>query len=130
MTNFIFIGTISVHEFGHLLTSSQSDCEEIKIVYELKSLPHTEIKCEDISEQNRWIAGGILLPLALAFFLFFSGGKFIKEIALQIVGFDLAISYLDIKALGFSETIATFILIIGAALVVFTLGLLAKSRTE
>ena len=130
ITNFVFVGTVSVHEFGHLLTSSQSNCEEVKIVYELKGLPHTEIKCADTAMQNRWIAGGVLLPLAVAFFLFFCGGKFIKELALQIIGFNLIISYLDIEALGFSEAIATFILTTGAVLVALSLALLAKSRTE
>lgn len=130
ITNFVFIGTISVHEFGHLLASSQSECEESKIVYELEGLPHTQIKCEDTSQQNIWIIGGILLPFIIALFLFFSGGKFIKEFSAQIVGFNLILSYLDIIALGFSKAIATFSLVAGIALTTFSLALLVKTRVD
>jgi len=130
ITNFMFIGTVSVHEFGHLLTSSNSNCEETKIVYELKGLPHTEITCEDTSQKNKWILGGILLPFIVAVFLFFSGGEFIKELALQIIGFNLIISYLDLISLNLSEAIATTILITGIALTTFSLALLVKSRVE
>ena len=130
ITNFMFIGTISIHEFGHLITSSQSNCEESKIIYELQGLPHTEIKCEDTSLQNRWILGGVLFPFLIAFFLLFGGGKFIKELALQMVGFNLIISYLDMIALNFSKAIAAFTLILGIATTTFSLALLVKSRVE
>lgn len=130
LTNFIFIGTISIHEFGHLVASSQSDCEETKIIYELKGLPHTEVNCKNTEDKNFWILGGVLLPLIIAIFFLFCGGKFIKELALQIVGFNLIISYLDFISLGFSETIATFILILGIAIIALSLALLAKSRIE
>lgn len=130
ITNFVFIGTVSVHEFGHLLSSSKSNCEGSKIVYELQGLPHTEVKCTNAADQNSWIVGGILLPLLIAMALFFSGGKFIKEIALQIIGFDLIISFLDIKSLTSSQTIAAFMLLVGIILIILSLGLLAKSRIE
>ena len=130
ITNFMFIGTISIHEFGHLVTSSQSNCQETKIIYELKGFPHTEIKCNDITRQNQWILGGILLPFIIAALLFLGGGKFIKELSAQMVGFNLMISYLDIISLGFSKTIATFSLISGVALSIFSLALLARSRIE
>ncbi len=130
ITNFIFIGTISLHEFGHLATSSKSNCGETKIVYELRSLPHTEIKCKDTSQKNFWTLGGILLPLIIATFLFFSGGKFVKEISLQIIGFNMIISYLDLISLNLSKAIATTILISGITLIVFSLALLVKSRVE
>jgi hypothetical protein len=119
-----------VHEFGHLLTSSQSDCKEAKIVYELNGLPHTEIKCDDTSMKNRWILGGILFPFIIALLLFISGGKSIKELALQIVGFNMIISYLDLISLNLSEAIATFALVLGIILAVFSLALLVKSRVE
>ncbi len=130
MTNFIFIGTVSVHEFGHLLSSSQSGCEEAKIVYELRGLPHTEVSCEDVSQQNKWILGGILLPFIVAIFFIFCGGKFIKELALQIIGFNLILSYIDLTSLKTSEAIATIGIIAGVSLILFSLALLAKSRIE
>lgn len=130
ITNFVFIGTVSIHEFGHLVSSSQSNCEETKIVYELEGLPHTKIKCADTSQKNIWILGGILPPFIIALFLFFSGGKFIKELALQMTGFNLIISYLDIISLEISKALAIFSIIAGILMVASSLVLLAKSRIE
>jgi len=129
MTNFIFIGTVSVHEFGHLVLTKYSNCSDTRIVYELNSFPHTEVNCENISQKNLWISGGILLPILVSIFLFFSGGHSIKEISLQIVGFNLIISYLDILSLGISKATAVFITILGIILSILSLALLARSRT-
>lgn len=130
ITNFIFIGTVSVHELGHLAASAQSNCEEARIVYELKGLPHTEITCADLKNKNFWILSGIALPFVVAAFLFFGGGKFMKEIAVQIIGFNLIISYLDIKSLNISEALAVFAFVVGVNIVAFSLVFLAKSRIE
>jgi hypothetical protein len=130
ITNFIFIGTVSIHEFGHLAASTQSNCEEAKIIYELKGLPHTEIICSDQKDKNLWILSGIILPFIIASFLFFGGGKFMKEMSIQIAGFNLIISYLDIKSLNIPQALATFALIAGIATVIFSLALFAKSRIE
>ncbi len=130
ITNFVFVGTVSVHEFGHLVASSQSGCEEVKIIYELNGLPHTEVNCDDINQKNKWTLGGILLPFIVALLLFLSGGKFIKELALQIAGFNLIISYLDIASLNLSEAITVTSLIAGVTLTIFSLALLVRSRVE
>jgi len=130
ITNFIFIGTITIHELGHITAAKFSDCENSKIVYETGFLPRTEVNCSDNSQKQRWILGGITLPFLVAIPLMFVGGKFIKELALEIIGFDLIISYLDIQALGFSPAIATFTMVSGIAISALSLALLAKSRTE
>ncbi len=130
ITNFIFIGTITTHEFGHVLMAQSADCQDIKIVYELRGLPHTEINCSNISEKQKWAMGGLLLPFLVAALLMFGGGKSVKEFALQIIGFNLIIAYSDIQVMGFSETIATFTTIFGVCLSILSLALLAKSRTD
>lgn len=129
LTNFIFIGTITIHEVGHLLTSRAYDCGFDRIVYE-QGLPHTEILCgEDFNALSKVILGGMLLPLVIAILLFFAGGTFIKEVSLLIVGFNFMISYKDILDLGFTKNISLFFSIIGAIFVLVAIGLLAKSRT-
>lgn len=130
MTNFIFIGTVSIHEFGHLAVSSSSNCEGTKIVYELKGLPHTEVDCKDSSEKNKWIIGGVLLPFLIAAFLFFSGGKFIRELSFQIIGFNMIISYLDLILLNISEALAKVCLVSGIIISILSLAFLVKTRIE
>jgi type III secretory pathway component EscU len=130
LTNFIFIGTITVHEVGHLLTSRTLGCEFGKIIYE-QGFPHTEILCNDsFNSLTKVILGGILLPILIAILLYFAGGTFIRELSLLIIGFNLIISYQDILDIGISKNISIFSSIIGGVLILASIGLLAKSRTS
>jgi hypothetical protein len=129
LTNFIFIGTITVHEVGHLLTSRAFDCGFERIIYE-GGLPHTEILCgENFNSLFKVILGGMLLPLAIAILFFFAGGTFIKEVGLLIGGFDLIISYKDLLNLGLSTNLGIFFSVIGGIFVLVSIALLARSRT-
>lgn len=130
ITNFIFIGTISIHELGHLGMAKVNSCEDTKIIYELNGLPHTEFFCPEESKINLWILGGLLLPIIIAIVLALSGGTTVKEFSLQIIGFNLIISYLDIIELGFSKIIGIFTSAIGVSLILISLVVLARSRTK
>ena len=130
ITNFVFIGTISVHELGHVASVKSSNCEDVKIVYDLKTLPHTEVKCDNTSSRNNWIMAGIFLPLIVALLLMFGGGKSIKEIGLEIIGFNLVLSFSDFQALGFSKIISVDIMIAGIIMTATGLILLTNSRTN
>lgn len=129
LTNFIFIGTIGTHEIGHVASSKYLGCKDARIVLSLNNMPHTETTCSDESIKTPLILGGILPPLIISFLLLFSGGKFIKEISLQIISFNLIISYKDLILLGFSDAIATSMMILGIAICILSIGLLAKSKT-
>ena len=129
LINFLFIGTISVHEIGHLVASKIYHCEYGRIVYE-SGLPRTELLCQNEENKGLVILGGILLPIILAFLLFFGGGKFIKESSLVILGFNLIISQRDYLDLNLDQNIVLFILILGISCVILGIALLAKSRTE
>lgn len=130
LTNFIFIGVLSIHEGGHFFLSKLNpNCDLERIVYE-GGFPHTEILCNNsVFSTNLIIFGGILLPIVVALLLFFGGGTFMKEISLLIIGFDILISYKDFMDLGFSQNIATFFSIFGGAIVLLAIAILAKSRT-
>lgn len=130
ITNFVFLGTVTIHELGHATSAHFANCENSKIVYELNGLPHTEINCENDSKTNLLILSGIFLPLLIALLLIFANGTSIKEISLEIIGFNLMISYLDFQNLGASKTFATSISIIGGILTILGLTLLVKSRTD
>jgi hypothetical protein len=130
LTNFIFIGTITVHEVGHLLSARTFGCEFGKIVYE-EGLPHTEILCNNsFNSLAKSLLGGMLLPILIAILLYFAGGTFIRELSLLIIGFDFIISYQDILDLGISKNLSIFLSIIGGILILLAIGLLAKSRTS
>ena len=130
ITNFVFVGTVSTYELGHIASVKLSDCSDVKVVYDLGGFPYTQINCEDISNQNNWILAGLFLPLTIALLLIFVGGKFMKEIALEIIGFDLAISYIDLQILGISQTIASTISVVGIITAAIGLILLTNSRTN
>jgi hypothetical protein len=130
ITNFVFIGTVTVHELGHAVSAQISNCEGTRIIYEMNSFPHTEINCENTSLKQNWVLAGILFPLAIALLLMFGGGTSIKEIALEIIGFNLAISYLDYQVLGLPKSISIIVMVFGISLSVLGLALLAKSRAE
>ncbi len=127
MTNFIFIATIAIHEFGHLGTSYFYDCEYGRIVYE-KGFPHTEILCSEIPNKYLVILGGVLLPIIIAVFLFIVGGRFIRDIALLIAGFDLIASNGDFFEIGLSGNIVMAALIAGILCLIAGILMLIKSR--
>ncbi len=129
LTNFVFLGTLSLHEFGHFSVSKIYNCDEIKIVYE-GNLPYTELLCQNQDSAFLGILGGITLPIIIAIILFIIGGKFIKEISLLILGFNFILSYHDFTDLNFSDNLVFFSLILGVLFLVIGIVLLAKSRTE
>jgi hypothetical protein len=130
LTNFIFIGTITIHEAGHFVFSKiVPGCSFGKIVYE-GNLPHTEILCDNSpNSENMVLLGGILLPILISLLFLFGGGTFMKEIALLIFGFNFVITYQDLLDLGFSKNISIFSSILGGMMILLAIGLLAKSRT-
>jgi len=129
LTNFVFIATITLHELGHFTLSKFYDCQYRRIVYE-ENLPHTEILCKDLFNSSMIILGGIFLPFLLAIFLFIVGGKFLKEIAFLILGFNLIASNKDFLDLGMSDNLVVATIIFGALLLIAGIIMLAKSRTE
>ncbi len=130
LTNFVFIGTIAIHESGHFFVSKLfTDCDLERIVYE-GSLPHTEILCGNSPDSlGIIILGGIFVPVLVAFLFFFGGGTFMKEISLLILGFNIVISYKDFIDLGFSNVLSSFFSMFGGAIIILGILILAKSRT-
>ena len=129
LTNFIFIGTIGIHEFGHYGVSKFYDCEYRKIVYE-DDLFHTEVLCEEGANSIWVVLGGILFPLLIAILLFLIGGTFMQEIAILIVGFNLISISKDFLDLGISNNFILGVVFLGALAIIYGIFLLAKSRTE
>jgi hypothetical protein len=129
LTNFVFIGTIGIHEFGHFSVSKLYDCEYRHIVIQ-EQTAFTELLCQNLPTNFYVLLGGILLPFFVAFLLFISGGKFIKEIAILMTGFNLLASYKDLSDLGLSDNIILTSIILGILTLILGIALLAKSKTE
>jgi len=131
LINFVFIGTVAIHELGHYGSAKLFGCGYSRIVYD-SGLPHTELLCKTESPLNHsmTLIFGIGLPILISLFFFFSGGQFIREIGVLVIGFDLMISFQDLLDLGFSDVFALFFSIVGFIAVVIAVGLLVSSRAE
>lgn len=127
--NFIFIGTIGVHEVGHYGVSQFFDCEGGRIIYE-NSLFHTEAVCGSEESIFYVTLGGVILPLLIAGMLFLLRGKFFREVALMVVGFNLASISRDLRAIFVSENFIVLALILGILFVVLGVFLIARSRID
>lgn len=130
LINFVFIGTVVLHEFGHLSVGGFYGCEYGKIVYE-SGFPRTEILCgENVSNMNMIIASALLLPIIVGIVLIFVGGRFLREIALLMIGFNLVISSRDLSDMGFAQNLIVFFVILGVFIAVAGIIYLARSKTE
>ncbi len=128
LINFVFIATIAIHEFGHLTVARFYDCSYSRIVYDEDI--HTEFLCSEIPNNNLVVLGGVLLPFVIALFLFILGGKFIKDISLLMIGFNLLAVNKDLLEIGLSENIVMLSLILGVLFLIGGMVLLIKSRLE
>jgi hypothetical protein len=129
LSNFILMGTVGLHEAGHIIVSKFYDCGYRRVIY-AESSAYTEVLCSELSGNSLVILGAVFLPLLVAFLLFFIGGKFMKEISFLIGGFDFIISYKDFTDLGFSENVAVAGVALGMVFLIIGVVSLAKSRTE
>jgi hypothetical protein len=129
LTNLIFIGTIAVHEFGHFSVAQLSGCEAEKIVYEAGYF-HTEVLCGDATKNIFVLLGGVLAPFVLAFFLFFFGGRFLRDVSILIVGFNLLAISRDLSELGVSNNFVFVSLFFGGLFLITGIIIIANSRVE
>ena len=129
LTNFVFIASIAIHEFGHFTVAKFYNCEYNKIVYD-DSFPHTETLCKDLENNSLVVLGGVLLPFFISGILFIIGGKFIRDISLLITGFNLIASNRDLLEMGFSDNLIMAAVVLGIILLIAGISMLARSRTE
>lgn len=129
ITNFVFIGTVGIHEFGHFGAAQIYGCADSSIVYD-GSFFHTTMLCADSSNSFIISIAGIALPLFVAFLLIIIGGKFIQEIGLLMIGFDLLSGSRDLKSVNSPEILIFISLFVGFLFLIYGIFLLAKSKTE
>ncbi|MEM0465070.1 MAG: hypothetical protein QXW97_00010 [Candidatus Pacearchaeota archaeon] len=129
ITNLVFIGTISIHEFGHFISSKYFDCKYSKIVFE-RDMPYTETLCLDSSSKAFFLISGIIFPFLIAGILYLVGGLFIRDISILIIGFNLIASYKDLRDLEISDNMILMVVIFGILFLFLGILLLAKSRVE
>ncbi|MBW6442808.1 M50 family metallopeptidase [Patescibacteria group bacterium] len=128
ISGFIFISTVGLHEFGHVLSAKYYNCEYKTILFEEDSYPYTEIFCPNSEFKKFIIWAGPLLPSLLAISLFIIGGKFIREIALMMLGFNLLTTYKDLLDLGFSPYLRIGTIVLGLILIAIGLIFLNHER--
>lgn len=129
LINFVFISTVVIHEFGHLIVSYLYNCSSRQIVFSA-GFPDTQILCSNLSSTLYVTLGGILVPLVLGFILFLVDGPFLKEIGLLIGGFNLIISSKDYLQIGLSNNLSLLLVIIGIIFAAGGIIYMAKSKSE
>jgi hypothetical protein len=129
ITNFIFIGTIGIHELGHFGFSKFYSCEYRKVIYEQDFL-RTDILCRDTPGNFEILLAGILLPIIISAILFFIGRRFSWGIASLILGFDLIASNRDFLDLGISDNLIMASLFLGLIFLIVGMVMLAKSKVD
>ena len=128
--NILLIGTLGIHEFGHVIISKFYNCESRSIFYEQGTYPYSEIVCDNSSGKSYITIAGPLLPIMLSLLLLIVGGGFIKSLSLIIAGFDILSAYKDLYELGLSDNVVFASTIIGFILLLGGIYLLAKSRMQ
>jgi hypothetical protein len=129
IVNFIFIGTIGVHEFGHFSVSQFYGCEYGKIVYD-GDLFHTEALCTDKGAILPVSLGGILLPILIAILFFVVGGQFLREIGIIMIGFNLLSVSKDLLELEISQNFVFISTFFGVIFLVYGVFVLARSKID
>jgi len=129
LTNFVFIGTIGVHELGHFGVSYMYNCEHREIIFN-EDFAHTNVLCKDLPNNMLVLLGGVLTPLVLAILMFLLGGSFIRSISPIVFGFGLILSNRDFRELGFSDNLLTLAVFLGFLSLFVGIIMLAKSRVD
>lgn len=125
ISNFIFIGTIGIHEIGHFTLSKFYSCENTKIIYSGDS-PYTEALCKSPTVHKTLLFGGFL-PFLVGFFFFIFGGRLLKHIGILVIGFNLVLLYEDFIELGLSSNIVILFTLAGVCFIIFGVMILARS---
>jgi len=129
LINFIFISTVVIHEFGHLIVSYLYNCSSRQIVFS-GGFPDTQILCSNLSSTLYVTLGGILIPLILGFILFLVGGPFLKETGVLMGGFNLIIASRDYLQIGISNNISLLLVMVGIIFAAGGIIYMAKSKSE
>lgn len=106
ITGLLFISAISIHELGHAITSNYYGCEQARIVFDLKSFPHTEISCQNFSAGSFAITiAGVAATSIAGLFLWLTGEKFSVKLGHLMFGYGFLIGYQDFIDLGINSNI-------------------------
>ncbi|MBN1503275.1 hypothetical protein JW930_07085 [Candidatus Woesearchaeota archaeon] len=107
-----FITVISLHELGHALAGQYYHCEYTKaVIYDAKSLPHTELRCSIPSSILVISFAGIVLPLFVGILLLLYGRSYVLGNAYLIIGFSFYLSKHDLSLLSLSQNMLIIVLI-------------------
>ncbi|GEM_PF-6636609 len=118
---FIFLSTISIHELGHTLAAQMSGCQAKTIIYANAENPHTEFICLGNYSNELITVAGILLPIIVAVLFMLTKEPLIIKMAYLIMGFNLFISFRDLKELYVSESAIFLIISLSVITILFAI---------
>ncbi len=129
LINFVFIGTIAFHEFGHYAISGMYDCEYRQIVFQ-GDFFRTELFCSNLDDVLPAVLGGVLLPYIIALLLLVVGGRFLREIGILMIGFNSISVSSDFGRLGLSSNLVFVSVVIGGIFIVWGILSFIKSKID
>ena len=124
---FILISVVSLHELGHAGVGKILGCRITKaVLYDGINMPHTEVVCQDDSNNLLIGSAGIFIPLTIGLGFLLLGEKSTLGISYLIIGFSFYLSSRDLfdilpsNALGFVvSVIGLMFLILGIKEILF-----------
>src|SRR3989339_880722 len=84
----------------------------------------------DLNKEPRPPFLGILAPFLLAILLFFIGGKFMKEMAFLLSGFNFLAIAKDLQDFGLSQNLIFAVLLLGGSFLIYGIIIISKLRIE
>ena len=123
--SFVFLSTISVHELGHTLVALVYGCEAKTVIFSSTETPHTEFSCQKKFSGDLITAGGVLLPLIVGLLFMLTSEKLTTIVSYLIMGFDLFVSYSDLKEMHLSQT--AIYLVIFLSVITIIIGIIKLS---
>ena len=121
MCGFVFFSTVSIHELGHTLAAQLYGCNAKTVIYGNAENPHTEFECSKKYSIELITVAGVLIPIFVAIAFMFTKEALIVRMAYMIMGFNLFISYRDLKELYLSDSAILIIISLSVITIVFSI---------
>ncbi|MBI4438936.1 hypothetical protein HY640_03330 [Candidatus Woesearchaeota archaeon] len=118
---FVFFSTVSIHELGHTIAARMYGCDVKTVIYGGQENPHTEFFCSGRYSDEIVTLAGIAMPIAVAAAFMFTQETLIIKIAYLMMGFNLFISFRDLKELYVSDSAILIIIALSVITVLFSI---------
>jgi hypothetical protein len=118
---FVALGTMTIHEMGHVIVSRVYGCTTSQIIFNFGELPYTEVGCIENTNMTFILLAGLISTSIISIVMFFSGRYITRYISGIIFSIGLLASTIDLYFLNQNIIIITIINIIAYLLLVLSI---------